>query len=131
MLCTLDNQGAFIYSYGMEGRSRQGMAAIALVIALLIIGIIVIAALSVYTGGTGDKESVTSPIERTKNVQCFSQIRRVEMSIQTFRFERGHFPQALSELDDMSERDFYCPVTGSPYDYDANTGTLRCPYHIR
>lgn len=107
------------------------MAAIALVIALLIIGIIVIAALSVYTGGAGDKESVTSPIERTKNVQCLSQIRRVEMSIQTYRYECGHFPQSLSELDDMSERDFYCPVTGSPYDYDQETGRLTCPDHTR
>lgn len=124
-------KGALIYSYIMESRSQQGMAAITLVIALLIIGIIVIAALSVYTGGTGDKESVTAPIERAKNVQCFSQIRRVEMSIQTYRYEHGHFPQSLSELDDMSNNDFYCPVTGSPYEYDANTGTLSCPDHIR
>ena len=131
MQYTLDKRDALIYSYLMESRSRDGMAAIALVIALLIIGIIVIAALSVYTGGPGDKESVTSPIERTKNVQCFSQIRRVEMSVQTYRYEHNHFPQSLSELDDMSERDFYCPVTGSPYVYDANTGTLSCPDHIR
>jgi hypothetical protein len=115
----------------MERRTRHGMAAIALVIALLIIGIIVIAALSVYTGGAGDKKSATSPIERSKSVQCLSQIRRVEMSIQTYRYEHGYFPQSLSELGDMSEKDFCCPVTGSPYEYDANTGTLTCPDHTR
>jgi hypothetical protein len=107
------------------------MSAIALIIALVIIGIIVIAALSVYTGGTGDEDSKTSPIERAKNVQCLSQIRRVEMSIQTYRYEHGHFPQTLSELGDMSEEDFFCPVTGSQYTYDVGTGTLNCPDHIR
>lgn len=127
----LTTEEATLYSHTMKTGSRNGMAAIALIIALVIIGIIVIAALSVYTSGTQDKERVESTIERTRNVQCFSQIRRVEMSIQMYRYEHGHFPQHLSDLDDMSERDFYCPVTGSPYDYDANTGTLTCPDHIR
>ncbi len=107
------------------------MAALALVVALLIIGIIVIAALSVYTGGTSDKESVTSPIERTRNVQCLAQIRRVETSLQVYRYEHNTFPQSLEELDDMSDSDFYCPVTGSQYEYDPMTGKLQCPDHIR
>lgn len=122
---------ALVYSHTMEPRSRHGMAALALVVALVIIGIIVIAALSVYTGGTGDEESVTSPIERSKNVQCLSQIRRVETSLQMHRYEHNTFPQSLGELDDMSDNDFYCPVTGSQFDYDPMTGKLHCPDHIR
>ncbi len=108
------------------------MAFIAIILSLFIIAVIIVAALLMYRGGaTQEAGPVTTPIEKTKAIQCLAQIRRIETAIQMYHIEQGTFPSNLSELTDLTEDDFYCPVTASPYDYDPITGKVTCPDHLR
>jgi len=108
------------------------MAFVSIILSLLIIAIIIVAALLMYRGGATQKTgSVTTPIEKGKAVQCLAQIRRIETAIQMYHTEQGTFPPNLSELTDLAEDDFYCPVTKNPYDYNPATGKVTCPDHPR
>ncbi len=105
---------------------------ISIIFSLLITAIIIIAALTIYKGGKKDEGSViTTPIERGKGVQCLAQIRRVETAIQMYVAEHKGYPSSLTELEDLSEEEFHCPVTKNRYHYNAVTGKVSCPDHTR
>lgn len=106
------------------------MALISIVISLLIAAILIIAVLTFYRGGKNAEDDViTSPIKKGKAVQCLAQIRRVETVIQMHLAEYGRYPSSLSELKDLSDADFYCPVTNNSYYYNSSTGKVTCPDH--
>jgi type II secretory pathway pseudopilin PulG len=113
----------------MKEQNRKGMAVIAILFSLLIAAIVIYVAISLYTGGTNQEEVIKTPLERTKQVQCLAQIRRLETALQMYRAEHGQFPTNLGELEDMGESEFVCPVTGSRYEYDPTTGKITCPDH--
>jgi hypothetical protein len=107
------------------------MSVISIAISLLVAAIVIYLAISLLTGGgTGThEETITKPIERGKAVQCLAQRRRVETALQMHQALHGAFPSRLEDLDDLSSDEFYCPVTGSPYNYNARTGKVTCPDH--
>jgi len=108
------------------------MALISIVFSLLITAIIVFAVLTIYKGGKKDEENVIgSPVERGKGVQCLTQIRRIEAAIQMYAAEHNRYPSSLDEMDYLSDKEFYCPVTGNRYKYNASTGEVTCPDHPR
>ena len=113
----------------MKQKRTQGMAVITLLISLVIAAIIVYVAITLYTGRTD--QTIKTPIERGKGVQCLSQVRRIETSLQIYRIDRGQYPSSLNDLEDLSEDEFFCPVTGSPYQYNSVTGQVTCPDHNR
>jgi type II secretory pathway pseudopilin PulG len=113
----------------MKEQKCKGMAIIAILFSLVIAAIVIYVAIILYTGGKGQDETIKSPLERGKAVQCLAQVRRLETALQMYRVQHGEFPQALSELEDMSESEFVCPVTGSQYEYDPTTGKITCPDH--
>ncbi len=107
------------------------MAFLSVILSLLIVAVIILAALMLYKGSPTQGNSVTSPIERGKAVQCLAQVRRVELAIRMYQANKGTYPSSLDELETLSSEDFYCPVTGSPFDYDPRTGKVTCPDHAR
>ncbi|OPX18504.1 hypothetical protein BXT86_00920 [candidate division WOR-3 bacterium 4484_100] len=109
----------------------SGLGLISILISLLIAAAVVILAITMYTGGKDTNKSIKQPIERAKSIECLSQIRKIETSIQIYRVEHGQNPQSLEDLTDLREDDFYCPVTHSRYDYNPATGRVTCPDHPR
>ena len=114
----------------MKKINSQGMALISIVISLVITAILIVVVLTLYTGGkTGEDDVITSPIERSKSVQCLSQIRRLDIGIQMFLAENSRYPASLDELEDFSEDEFYCPATNNKYNYNSGSGKITCPDH--
>lgn len=120
----------YIFDVG-KGRCC-GFAAISLIVALLIIALVAFFAIR-YFGGQRGLESVgsESPIHRAKSVQCMAQIKKIEMQIQVNGVQNGRYPRNLGEVKGLSESDMHCPVTGSHYLYDVESGRVSCPDHIR
>jgi len=114
----------------MQVYSSKGMAYISIAISLLIAAILIFTILMVYKPGKGEDAGVGgSPIDRASKVQCLAQKRRLEIAIQSYLMENGRFPSSLSELKEFSSEEFYCPVTGAPYQYNSQTGKVFCPDH--
>jgi competence protein ComGC len=109
---------------------HRGLAIITMVISLLIAAIIIYAALTIYKTGKSD-QGITSPIDKGKRIQCVAQIRRIEIEIKMYLVEHSRYPSDLSELEGLSEEDFYCPETHNPYKYDPGTGRVTCPDHTK
>ncbi len=116
----------------MKNRDFRGIAFLAIMISLIVALIVIYAAITLYTGGKDTKEeTITTPIERGRSVQCLAQMRRVEAAIQIYRLENGRYPSALNEVEDLTGDDYYCPVTNNAYYYDPVTGNVTCQDHAR
>jgi len=102
---------------------------ISILISLVVVIILIMTAINIYAGGKTVTKTVTSPIEKTKNVQCLSQIRRIENAIQIYYVENGKYPERLEDLLDLSPQDHYCPITERLYNYDAAAGRVTCLGH--
>jgi competence protein ComGC len=114
----------------MEEIPHRGFGMIAVVFSLLIVAATVFIAFSLYTGqGKLGEEDIRIPVERARSVECEAQIRKVKIQVDLYQFDNGRYPERLSVLDDLTVTDLCCPVTGSPYDYDAGSGTVSCPDH--
>ena len=116
----------------MEHHRRSGFAALTLIAALLIIGLMAFIAIRYFAGQQGiETVGKGSPIERARNVQCLAQIEKAEMQVQLHRVKHGQYPENLDVVEDLSPQDLRCPVTQSPYQYDPQSGRVSCPDHIR
>jgi hypothetical protein len=114
----------------MKLKTPGGMAFISLIFALLIAALLAFFAITYYTGRKSEAEApVSTPVERARDIQCQSQIRKIETALQIYYGENLRYPQHLRELQDLSEADFYCPITHNPYGYDPHTGKVTCPDH--
>lgn len=107
----------------------SGLAVISIAISLLVAAILVIVVLSLYKGGQGvSEDTLETPIERAKALQCLTQVRSLETEITLFRSENGVFPGNLHAVtSSVSQRQ--CPVTKNAYLYNAKTGQVNCPDH--
>ena len=116
----------------MRQGSRGGFGIIGLFFSLLIVAVMVIIAISLYTRqGRVGQEDLDTPIQRARSVECEAQLRRVKMKVDLYRLDNDRYPESLEVLEDMPTTDLRCPVTGSPYEYDAVRGMVSCPDHIR
>ncbi len=107
----------------------KSYALIGLVIALVIVGILVYKAGTVYTRGTKETRHAVSPPEQAHILQCRTQIKKIGNAIQLYYVENGKYPQSLDELQVVSLPETYCPVTGQTYIYNSENGTVICPQH--
>jgi len=109
------------------------MAALILIISLILAAILLVIVINYYTGGTKGEQSIQSPIDKAKNVTCLAQRHNIEVVIRYYHAEEFKYPSNLRELtkysSDLTDKSFYCPVTGAPYDYDPQTGKVTCPDH--
>ncbi len=102
---------------------------IGLVIALVIVGILVYKAGTVYTRGTGESMHAVSSPKSAEILQCQAQIKKIANAIQLFYSEHGRYPKNLDELEDISLQETYCPLTGQAYVYNEENGTVICPQY--
>ncbi len=114
----------------MKETFHGGFGIIVLVLSLLIVAAAVFVALSLYTGqGSVGSENITAPVERARSIECEAQIRKVKIQLQLYRYENDRYPESLELLEGLSAADLCCPVTSSPYEYDAGSGLVSCPAH--
>lgn len=83
--------------------------------------------------GPGD-EPQTRPgaaISQARALECQQNLRGIRQAIAAYRLESEQPPGSLSELRIGGVTS--CPVSGNPYVYDPQTGTVRCttPGHER
>jgi hypothetical protein len=118
--------------FGVEKDRRYGFTALSAIISLLIIALVAFFAILYYQGQRSlESGDIGSPIQRVKNVQCLAQIKKIEMQIQVNGVQNGRYPGDLGKVKGLSESDLRCPVTGSHYLYNAKSGRVSCPDHIR
>jgi hypothetical protein len=116
----------------VEKDRRYGFTALSAIISLLIIALVAFFAILYYQGQRSlESGDIGSPIQRAKNVQCLAQIKKIEMQIQVNGVQNGRYPGDLGKVKGLSESDLRCPVTGSHYLYDVESGRVSCPDHIR
>jgi hypothetical protein len=114
----------------MKVALHGGFGVIVLILSLLTIAVVVFVAISLYTGrGSVGSESIGTPIDRAKSIECEAQIRKVKMQLQIYRFENDKYPARLNLVEGLSNPDLQCPVTGSSFEYDAASGRVSCPDH--
>lgn len=109
------------------------MALITVIISLVLTAILLVIVINYYTGGSKGEDSIQSPIDKAKRVQCIAQRRNIDTVIRMYNADKLKFPSSLSHLkdysSDLTDESFYCPVTRNPYNYDSQTGKVSCPDH--
>jgi hypothetical protein len=116
----------------VEKRICRGFTALSLIISLVVIAFIAFFAVILLKDPQGEGgEGAESPIQRARNVQCLAQIEKIEMEVQLYGVQHGHYPARLDMLGGLEQTDLYCPVTRTRYEYDPQSGKLSCPDHIR
>jgi hypothetical protein len=117
----------------MKNKKSRGMAALILIISLILATILIVIVINFYTGGIKGEPSVQSPIAKAKNVTCLAQRHNIEIAIRYYLAQESKYPSNLSELmkysNEITDKSFQCPVTGSAYNYDPQTGNVTCPDH--
>lgn len=121
-------------------RSEAGF--VTLIELLVVTAIIVIVAYLLYgqrnvvgPGGVGPSgEAQTGPgaaINQARALECQQNLRGIRQAIAAHRLDSEQPPGSLSELRIGGVTS--CPVSGNPYVYDPQTGTVRCttPGHER
>ena len=111
--------------------SSRGLGVLSILISLAIAALLIIALITVLTGGRDDSVPVSKPIERTRSVQCLSNIHALEIAIKMYQADNGQYPASLTDLKNAGSLSFTCPVNNVAYIYDARTGTVKCPEHSR
>ena len=118
--------------YCMKERAPRSLGLIPIVGSLLIVAILIVVAVQVYGGGKGtETETMTKSIDRAAEVQCRTQLRNLEVALEFYNVQHGHFPSGLEELEGLSAEMRVCPVTQQPYVYDQETGKAFCPEHSK
>lgn len=120
----------------MKARQTSGFSLIEILVVMIIIAIL---AAAFTTGGFGLASKSSRPdgqgktiVGRSrlaaKDVECRSNLGQVRQAIIIARTSNDDQPPA-NLTDTRLPREFYqCPVGGEPYQYDPNSGDVRCPH---
>ncbi len=118
-----------LYYPMMNGFSRPGplaiMVGVVVVIAITIAVVIVARPSPLKTVASVP----TGSISRAHDIECRSRLRVLDTALQIYTTENGRPPEHLDQLPEVDQSAGYCPVTGKPYTYDAETGRVTCPGH--
>ena len=70
---------------------------------------------------------VGASLDKARQTECNSNIRQIKTALEYYKAENGQYPASLQDLRmKISESFFTCPATKQPYQYDPNTGQVRC-----
>ncbi|MCS7263774.1 MAG: type II secretion system GspH family protein [Armatimonadetes bacterium] len=115
----------------------KGQTIVALLVVILIIAIVAsFIYLSQQTQPSRQtqqqsKTTYGAALERAKEVECMNNLHQIRQLIQMFVSEQGSYPPNLQSLRFPAGVQPFCPITKGPYTYDPNTGTVKCPQHLR
>lgn len=104
-------------------------ALLGFLIGLVVVSILIYKAGTVYTRGTKESQSVVAPTARANILRCQTQIKKIEGVIQLFYVENSKYPERLEDLPGIQIQETFCPITGNPYIYNSETGTVMCSEH--
>ncbi len=122
-------RGFVLYYPMINGFSRPGPLAI---VAGAVVVIAITIAMVIVARPSPAKTAVSVPtgsINRAHDIECRSRLRILDTSLQIYTTENGRPPEHLDQLPEVDQSTGYCPVTGKPYTYDAETGRVTCPGH--
>ena len=113
-----------------RSRSRGSFTMIGLLAAMVIMAILVVMYLS-GPGGQGVPAggARTTPGRAKESAQstlCASNLTQLRTAITIHQGMHNAYPRSLEELQTGIE--LTCPVGEEPYEYDAQTGQVRCPH---
>lgn len=126
---------------GWRSSERGFLTLIALLVVIVIIGILFASQYggrtrrSAQTGGrvpAGESQTLLGgAVDRADATLCLNNVKQLRMAISIYQGNMGTFPGSLAEL--QSGVTLACPVGEEPYEYDPNTGVVRCvhPGHER
>ncbi|MDY6795329.1 MAG: prepilin-type N-terminal cleavage/methylation domain-containing protein [Actinomycetota bacterium] len=102
--------------------SQDGFTIVELMVVLLIIGVLLGIAIP----------SFLFSMRSSKEAACKSNLKIIRTSLEEYHMDNKDYPDKLEDLVPgylESETGTSCPETGQPYDYDPDTGEVKCPYH--
>jgi hypothetical protein len=86
-----------------------------------------------YGTGSSGTNSETPPVSRVgevrqaaESVECRNNLSQIRAAIQMRTTTEETYPASLQELG-LPATMLSCPVSGQAYQYDPNTGQVRCP----
>ena len=77
-------------------------------------------------GGTAETV-LGKAMQKAESVDCMNDLSQVRQSIVMYSSDAGSYPPNLEALNLPAM--IHCPVSGAAYQYDPQTGTVRCPTH--
>ena len=80
-----------------------------------------------YAGKSKPGDKARSPMERAHDPECMnnlSQLRQALLMAQSSD-ENGKYPVQLTDLKGIPASFFACPISHTPYQYDAENGTVH------
>lgn len=68
-------------------------------------------------------------MEKGKGVECLNNLQQLRQLITMYQIDHASNPPSLKELRVPPGVTLTCPVTGTSYLYDPQTGRVACPQH--
>jgi prepilin-type N-terminal cleavage/methylation domain-containing protein len=119
--------------------NRRGFSLVEILVVTLLLALLGVGLAYFYLGKGGvdpatGKRKVT-PITRARDTECQSNLNQIRLSLQTAQIgqeDENQFPTSLQELK-LPAGFTNCPDGKEPYQYDSQTGRVRCvhPGHDR
>lgn len=110
------------------------MRLVGVLAAVAVLGVLVAVWLFYGTGSSGGNSSVATPPatrvgevrQAAESVECRNNLSQIRAAIQMRTTMEEAYPRSLQELG-LPATMLVCPVSGQAYQYDPNTGQVRCP----
>jgi hypothetical protein len=106
---------------------------IGVMVAVAIVAVLVALWFYYGTGGQSGTATGAPPVSRVtetrqaaQSVECRNNLNQIRAAIQMRQGADESLPTSLKELG-LPDSMLVCPVSGQPYQYDPNTGSVRCP----
>lgn len=108
-------------------RRRGGLVFVEILLVIVIIGLLIGGYYGLTASGKGPANMKSTPaqaIEKAKSVDCANNLNQLRQLIQMYVIDHGEYPRQFDPGQQGSIG--RCPVSGKPYVYDPQTGTIHC-----
>ena len=79
------------------------------------------------SGAPGEPQTTLGgAVDRADQTVCRNNLAQLRAAIAIYQGNAGSFPPSLDVLQSGQSLALSCPVGGEPYQYDPNTGAVRC-----
>lgn len=112
---------------GTMAPRRAGFVFVEILLVIVIIGLLIGGYYGLSASGKHQAETKSTPaqaIEKAKSVECANNLNQLRQLIQMYLIDHDAYPR---EFDPGQQGSMgRCPVSGRPYVYDPQTGTIHC-----